>query len=67
VRQIVAPGRPSAGGAGELEDHSSCDAIAPGATYVQTVTWYLRRLPVGTDRSVGSAALIDAAPQTLGR
>ena len=51
----------------ELEEHSSFDSIAPGATYTQTVTWYLRRLPMGTDRSVGSAALIAAALSTLGR
>jgi hypothetical protein len=51
----------------ELEDHSSFDQIAPGATYTQTVTWYLRRLPMGTDRSVGSTALIAAANAALGR
>jgi hypothetical protein len=50
----------------ELEDHSAYDSIAPGATYTRTVTWYLRRLPKGTDRSVGSAALIAAALATLG-
>lgn len=51
----------------ELEVHSSYDEIAPGATYAQTVTWYLRRLPLGTDRSVGSAALIAAVTRALGR
>ncbi len=51
----------------ELEDHSSFDQIAPGATYTQTVTWYLRRLPMGTDRTVGSTALIAAANTVLGR
>ena len=51
----------------ELEDHSSYDEIAPGATYTQTVTWYLRRLPLNTDRSAGSAALIAAANTTLGK
>jgi hypothetical protein len=51
----------------ELEDHSSYDEIAPGATYTQTVIWYLRRLPAGIDRSVGSTALVSAALQTLGR
>jgi hypothetical protein len=51
----------------EIEDHSSYDQVAPGATYTQTVTWYLRRLPVGTDRSTGSAALIAAAQSTLGK
>jgi hypothetical protein len=51
----------------ELEDHSSFDEIAAGATYTQSVTWYLRRLPMGTDRSVGSAALIAAAMSALGK
>jgi len=51
----------------EIEDHSSYNDIAAGATYTQTVTWYLRRLPVGTDRSAGSAALIAAAMTTLGK
>jgi hypothetical protein len=51
----------------ELEDHSSYDEIAPGATYTQTVTWYLRRLPIGTDRSAGSAPLIAAVLNTLGK
>jgi len=51
----------------ELEDHSSFDEIAPGATYTQTVTWYLRRLPMGTDHTPGSAALIAAAMTTLGK
>jgi len=51
----------------EIEDHSSYNDIAAGATYTQTVTWYLRRLPVGTDRSAGSAALIAAALTTLGK
>jgi hypothetical protein len=49
----------------ELEDHSAYDSIAPGATYTRTVTWSLRRLPKGTDRSVGSAALVAAALATL--
>ncbi len=51
----------------ELEVHSSYDEIAPGATYTQTVTWYLRRLPAGTDRSIDSAALIAAAASALGQ
>jgi hypothetical protein len=51
----------------ELEDHSAYDEIAAGATYTQTVTWYLRRLPPGTDSSAGSAALIAAALATLGK
>jgi hypothetical protein len=50
----------------ELEDHSAYDQIAPGATYTQTVRWYLRRLPVGTDRTIGSAALIAAVRAILG-
>ena len=37
------------------------------ATYTRTVTWYLRRLPMGTDRSVGSAALIAAAMSAMGK
>ncbi|HVY32319.1 MAG TPA: hypothetical protein VHB79_37540 [Polyangiaceae bacterium] len=51
----------------ELEDHSSYDEIAPGATYTRTVTWYVRRLPSGTDRSIGSAALIAAALSAMGK
>jgi hypothetical protein len=51
----------------ELEDHSSFDDIAPGATYTQTVTWYLRRLPVGTPVTVGSAELIGAVNTLLGK
>lgn len=51
----------------ELEDHSAYDEIAPGATYTRTVTWYLRRLPSGTDRSAGSAALIAAVMSALGK
>jgi len=51
----------------ELEDHSSYDVIMPGATYTATVRWYLRRLPVGTDRSVGSPALIAAVKSLLGQ
>jgi hypothetical protein len=51
----------------ELEDHSSFDDIAPGATYTQTVTWYLRRLPVGTAVTVGSAELITAVNTVLGK
>jgi Domain of unknown function (DUF4380) len=49
----------------EIEDHSAYADIAPGATYTQTVTWYLRRLPAGTDRSVGSSALIAAVMTAL--
>ena len=49
----------------ELEEHSSYETIMPGATYTATVRWYLRRLPVGTDRSVGSASLIAAVKDLL--
>jgi hypothetical protein len=49
----------------ELEDHSAYAPIAAGATYTRTVTWTLRRLPPGTDRSVGSAALIAAVTNAL--
>jgi hypothetical protein len=51
----------------EMEDHSAYSSIAPGATYTQTVHWYLRRLPIGTDRSVGSAALVAAVKAVIGR
>jgi hypothetical protein len=51
----------------ELEDHSAYSSIAPGATYTQTVHWYLRRLPIGTDRSVGSAALVAAVKAVIGK
>ncbi len=50
----------------ELEEHSAYTPIAVGATYTQTVHWYLRRLPVGTDRSVGSAALVAAVKAVIG-
>ncbi len=51
----------------ELEAHSSYDEIAPGATYTATYTWYLKRLPMGTERTPGSAALISATTTTLGK
>jgi hypothetical protein len=51
----------------ELEDHSSYDQIMPGATYTQTVTWYLRRLPAATNVSPGSTDLIQAATTLLGK
>ncbi|HEX3697825.1 MAG TPA: DUF4380 domain-containing protein [Polyangia bacterium] len=50
----------------ELEEHSAYETVMPGATYTATVHWYLHRLPIGTDRSVGSAALIAAVKQLLG-
>ena len=51
----------------EIEDLSAYAPIAPGATYTRTVTWYVRRLPVGTDRTPGSAALIAAMKSALGK
>ena len=51
----------------ELEEHSAYTSIAAGATYTQTVHWYLRRLPIGTDRSVGSAALVAAVKAVIGK
>jgi hypothetical protein len=51
----------------ELEEHSAYTSIAPGATLTQTVHWYLRRLPIGTDRSVGSAALVAAVKAVIGK
>jgi hypothetical protein len=51
----------------EIEEHSAYSPIAVGATYTQTVHWYLRRLPVGTDRSVGSAALVAAVKAVIGK
>jgi hypothetical protein len=51
----------------ELEEHSAYTSIAPGTTYTQTVHWYLRRLPVGTDRSIGSAALLAATKAATGK
>ncbi len=50
----------------ELEDHSSYDQIAPGATYTRTVTWYLRRLPQAADNSPGSETLVAATLGVLG-
>jgi hypothetical protein len=50
----------------EIEEHGAYSSIAPGATYTQTVHWYLRRLPIGTDRSVGSAALVAAVKAVIG-
>jgi hypothetical protein len=51
----------------ELEEYSAYTSIAPGMGYTQTVHWYLRRLPVGTDNSVGSAMLIAAEKAVLGK
>lgn len=50
----------------ELEEHSAFKTIMPGATYTQTSRWYVRRLPVGTDRSIGSPALVAAVKGLLG-
>ena len=50
----------------EIEEHSAYSPIQAGATYTQTVHWYLRRLPIGTDRSVGSAALVAAVKAVIG-
>lgn len=49
----------------ELEDHSSFDEIAPGATYSQTVTWFVRRLPVGANNAVNSPTLLSAVSELL--
>jgi hypothetical protein len=51
----------------EIEEHSAYTSIAPGATLTQTVHWYLRRLPIGTDRSAGSAALVAAVKAVIGK
>jgi len=51
----------------EIEEYSAYTSIAPGTGYTQTVHWYLRRLPVGTDNSVGSAMLIAAEKAVLGK
>jgi hypothetical protein len=51
----------------ELEEYSVYKSIAPGTAYTQTVHWYLRRLPMGTDRTVGSTALIAAVHAALGK
>jgi len=51
----------------ELEEYSAYTSIAPMMAFTQTVRWYLRRLPMGTDRSVGSAALIAAVHTALGK
>jgi hypothetical protein len=51
----------------ELEEHSAFKTVMPGATYTHAVRWYLRRLPAGTDRSIGSAALIAAVKSVLGQ
>ena len=51
----------------ELEEYSAYTSIAAAMSYTQTVRWYLRRLPTGTDRTVGSAALIAAANAILGK
>lgn len=49
----------------ELEDHSSFDEIAPGATYSRTVVWFVRRLPMGANNTPGSATLIGAVNELL--
>jgi hypothetical protein len=51
----------------ELEEHSAFKTVMPGATYTHTVRWFVRRLPAGTDRGIGSAALIAAVKGVLGQ
>jgi hypothetical protein len=49
----------------ELEDYSAYQSVAAGASYTQTVHWYLRRLPMETDAGVGNAGLIAAVQAVL--
>jgi hypothetical protein len=49
----------------ELELHSEYGALAAGMTRSWQVRWYLRRLPVGTDISIGSTALIEAVTTAI--
>jgi hypothetical protein len=49
----------------ELELHSEYGSLAAGMSHAWQVRWYLRRLPVGTDLSIGSAALIEAVTTAI--
>jgi hypothetical protein len=49
----------------ELELHNQYGTIAAGASKSWQVRWYLRRLPAGTDVTVGSQALIDAVTSAI--
>lgn len=49
----------------EIELHSQYGSIAAGDSSSWQIRWYLRRLPVGTDVSVGSQALLDAVTAAL--
>lgn len=49
----------------ELELHSEYGSLPAGMSRSWQVRWYLRRLPAGTDVSVGSAALIEAVTTAL--
>jgi hypothetical protein len=49
----------------ELEVQGSYASIAPGATRVLTVRWYLRAMPTGAARVAGNAALVAAAEALL--
>jgi len=43
----------------EIEDNNKYLTFMPGQSIAWQVRWYLRRLPVGTMRTVGSQAIID--------
>jgi hypothetical protein len=49
----------------ELELHSEYGSIPAGMSKSWQVRWYLRRLPVGTDISIGSTALIEAVTTAI--
>jgi hypothetical protein len=51
----------------EIEEYSAYNSVAPGATYTQTVHWYLRRMAAGIDAGVvGNVGLIAAAQAVVG-
>jgi hypothetical protein len=49
----------------EIEAHNKYLTFMPGQAIPWTVRWYLRRLPIGTMRAVGSQALIDFVLQQM--
>jgi len=43
----------------EIEDNNKLLTFMPGQSIAWQVRWYLRRLPVGTMRTVGNQAIVD--------
>jgi len=49
----------------EVESQGAFASIAPGQTVRWQVAWYVRRLPVGVDSSIGNPDLVAFVAQTL--